>query len=116
MELYYKNGEIVRKDRSTNGRVETVVVYLPDISSCVPTRVEWDALMTDYKRKADSILSENEFKSTGNSSHRRSSLKSSDSKSVDTVSKSKLSDDGPKHSEKTGSGETTGDNEKIEKV
>lgn len=56
MELYYKTGEVVRKDRTIPARTETVVVFLPDIRCCVPTRVEWDSITSSYEQKLSTVL------------------------------------------------------------
>lgn len=39
-ELYYRR----------KGRTQTVVIYLPDVRSCLPTRFEWDELSVKYKK------------------------------------------------------------------
>lgn len=84
MELYYKNGEIVRKDRSVAARIETVVMFLPDIRCCVPTRVEWDALIGDYKQKAENIVTDNDGKSLGSGGSGSNKRSVSNSKSTDS--------------------------------
>lgn len=89
MELYYKAGEIIRKDRTIPARTETVVVFLPDIRCCVPTRVEWDSLIGDYKQKVENIVTDHEAKSlgSGSGSNKRSSSnrKSTDNKSTNAA-------------------------------
>lgn len=37
-------------------RVETVILFLPDVWSCVPTRLEWDGLLHNYKRELERKL------------------------------------------------------------
>lgn len=37
-------------------RTQTVVIFLCDIRSCIPTRVEWDELSIKYKRQLDLTL------------------------------------------------------------
>lgn len=37
-------------------RVETVILFLPDVWSCVPTRLEWDGLHISYKKQLDKKL------------------------------------------------------------
>lgn len=37
-------------------RVETVILFLPDVWSCVPTRLEWDGLQLNYKRQLERKL------------------------------------------------------------
>jgi hypothetical protein len=37
-------------------RVETVVLFLPDVWSCVPTRLEWDGLHLNYKKQLERKL------------------------------------------------------------
>lgn len=60
MELYYRRSESVRKGRTIPARVETVVIYLPDVRSCVPTRLEWDALNVSYKQKLEQVIRRSE--------------------------------------------------------
>lgn len=59
MELYYKRVESVRKGRVHPARTQTVVIFLPDIRSCLPTRFEWDELTTKYKKRLDMKLQSN---------------------------------------------------------
>lgn len=49
MELYYRRVETVRKGRTVPARTQTVVIFLPDVRSCLPTRLEWDELTVKYK-------------------------------------------------------------------
>lgn len=37
-------------------RVETVILFLPDVWSCVPTRLEWDGLQLNYKKQLERKL------------------------------------------------------------
>lgn len=53
MELYYRRAESVRKGRTVPARTQTVVIFLPDVRSCLPTRVEWDELNMKYKNFAE---------------------------------------------------------------
>lgn len=41
-------------------RVETVVLYLPDVWSCQPTRLEWDGLHLNYKKQLDRLLNQDD--------------------------------------------------------
>lgn len=84
MELYYKSNEVVRKDRTIPPRTETVVIYLPDIRSCVPTRLEWDALTVSYKQKLESVMAKSPSGagSSGSSKTSSSNRKANDSKTV----------------------------------
>lgn len=84
MELYYKSNEVVRKDRTIPPRTETVVIYLPDIRSCVPTRLEWDALTASYKQKLESVMAKSQggAGSSGSSKTSSSNKKVNDRKSV----------------------------------
>lgn len=41
----------MHKGRLVPARVETVVLFLPDVWSCNPSRIEWDALAASYKRQ-----------------------------------------------------------------
>jgi DBC1 len=55
VELYYRRSES-HKGRLTPARIETVVIFLPDIRTCQPTRVEWDKITSMYKNKLDSVI------------------------------------------------------------
>lgn len=57
MELYYRRAESVHRGRAVAARVETVCVFLPDVWTCVPTRLEWDQLHSQYRRQKDRRLS-----------------------------------------------------------
>lgn len=37
-------------------RVETVILFLPDVWSCVPTKLEWDGLQLSYKKQLERKL------------------------------------------------------------
>lgn len=56
MELYYKRVESVRKGRVHPARTQTVVIFLPDVRSCLPTRLEWDELSLKYKKHLEAKL------------------------------------------------------------
>ena len=56
LEIYYRRGESTHKGRVVPARVETVVLFLPDVWSCVPTRLEWDGLHVNYKRQLERKL------------------------------------------------------------
>lgn len=56
MELYYRRAESTHKGKLIPARVETVVLFLPDVWSCLPTRLEWDSLQVAYKKQLDRIL------------------------------------------------------------
>lgn len=45
VELHYR-----RKGRNDPAKTQTVVIFLPDVRSCVPTRIEWDELNAKYKQ------------------------------------------------------------------
>ncbi|XP_072409944.1 cell division cycle and apoptosis regulator protein 1-like isoform X2 [Chiloscyllium punctatum] len=47
---YHQPGEL-REGRLLPARVETVVVFLPDVWHCLPTRLEWDALSLGYTQQ-----------------------------------------------------------------
>lgn len=63
MELYYKRVESVRKGRVHPARTQTVVIFLPDVRSCLPTPFEWDELTMKYKKRLDMKLQSNHSKS-----------------------------------------------------
>lgn len=51
VELYYR-----RKGRNDLAKTQTVVIFLPDVRSCVPTRIEWDELNAKYKQHFETSL------------------------------------------------------------
>ncbi|XP_015600550.1 cell division cycle and apoptosis regulator protein 1 [Cephus cinctus] len=57
LELYYRRAETTHKSgRVVPSRVETVILFLPDVWSCVPTRLEWDGLHLNYKKQLERKL------------------------------------------------------------
>ncbi|KAI4499751.1 hypothetical protein M0802_005007 [Mischocyttarus mexicanus] len=57
LELYYRRAETTHKSgRVVPSRVETVILFLPDVWSCVPTRLEWDGLQFNYKKQLERKL------------------------------------------------------------
>lgn len=65
MELYYRRSESIHKGRTIPARVETVVIYLPDVRSCLPTRIEWDGLSANYKQKMEEVIKASESGNDG---------------------------------------------------
>nr|CAH7723590.1 unnamed protein product [Callosobruchus chinensis] len=56
VELYYRRGSgVEHKGKASSSRVETVVLFLPDIWSCLPTRLEWDNLQMSYRRRWEGL-------------------------------------------------------------
>lgn len=43
-EIYYRRGES-SSHKGRGMRVETVVLFVPDVWSCLPTRVEWEGMI-----------------------------------------------------------------------
>lgn len=56
LELYYRRSESVHKGKLVPARVETVVLFVPDVWSCVPTRLEWDGLHHSYRKQLERRL------------------------------------------------------------
>lgn len=56
VELYYRRAETSHRGKLVAARVETVVLFLPDVWSCVPTRLEWDALHQAYRKQLERKL------------------------------------------------------------
>nr|XP_032825106.1 cell division cycle and apoptosis regulator protein 1 isoform X3 [Petromyzon marinus] len=50
-EIRYHRPEELHKGRKVAARVETVVIFLPDVWHCTPTRLEWEALSRGYKQQ-----------------------------------------------------------------
>lgn len=61
MELYYHRRE--------TGRVNTVVVYMPDVRSCIPTAEEWLVLKGQYKMALQRVLDQNDNSSKASNSN-----------------------------------------------
>jgi len=56
VELYYHRNESTHKGKVIPARVETVVLFLPDVWSCLPTRLEWDGLHLSYRKQLEHKL------------------------------------------------------------
>lgn len=56
VELYYRRSETYHKGRLIPARIETVVIFLPDVRSCQPTHPEWDELHLSYKSHLERII------------------------------------------------------------
>lgn len=56
VELYYHRSESTHKGKVIPARVETVVLFLPDVWSCLPTRLEWDGLHIRYQKQLERKL------------------------------------------------------------
>uniref|UniRef100_A0A4W3JP68 Cell division cycle and apoptosis regulator protein 1 n=1 Tax=Callorhinchus milii TaxID=7868 RepID=A0A4W3JP68_CALMI len=50
-EIRYHRPEEHHKGRTVPAHVETVVIFLPDVWHCLPTRSEWEALSRGYKQQ-----------------------------------------------------------------
>ena len=50
-EIRYHRPEETHKGRLVPARVETVVIFLPDVWSCTPTRLEWETLQATYRKQ-----------------------------------------------------------------
>ncbi|CAH1794191.1 unnamed protein product [Owenia fusiformis] len=57
-EIHYHRPEETHKGRLVPARVETTVIFLPDVWSCQPTRLEWEGLQSQYKSQLTDKLSE----------------------------------------------------------
>ncbi|XP_055630260.1 cell division cycle and apoptosis regulator protein 1-like [Toxorhynchites rutilus septentrionalis] len=67
VELYYRRSETYHKGRLIPARVETVVIFLPDVRSCQPTPVEWDEQRLSYKSRLERIVNNQNSDSATNS-------------------------------------------------
>lgn len=56
VEIYYHRSETTHKGKVIPARVETVVLFLPDVWSCLPTRLEWESLQLAYKKQLNRKL------------------------------------------------------------
>ncbi|KAJ8319043.1 hypothetical protein KUTeg_004134 [Tegillarca granosa] len=55
-EVRYLRPEEMHKGRLVQARVETTVIFLPDVWSCTPTRIEWGTMQTSYKKQLQKKL------------------------------------------------------------
>lgn len=56
VELYYHRTEYKNMENDAPPRVETVVIYLPDVHSCMPTLTEYETLSGLYRSTAENII------------------------------------------------------------
>lgn len=58
-EIRYHRPEETHKGRTVPAHVETVVLFLPDVWHCLPTRSEWEALSRRLREQlAEKLLAE----------------------------------------------------------
>lgn len=66
VELYYRRSEQAKDKGATNGgtsksaRIETTVIFLPDTSSIMPNRLEWEDVQSRYKEALQNFLASKE--------------------------------------------------------
>ena len=56
-EICYHRPAEVHKGRQVAARNETVVIFLPDVWSCSPSRLEWENMQAAYKKALETRLS-----------------------------------------------------------
>lgn len=54
MELHYHRQDHKKKDAPP--RIETVVIYLPDVHSCMPNAAQWQELSQVYKSAVENVI------------------------------------------------------------
>jgi len=54
----YLRPEETHKGKLVPARVETSVIYLPDVWSCEPTHLEWETLQLTYKKQLQKKLAQ----------------------------------------------------------
>lgn len=60
VELKYRRSEQYKKDGGSEikpARIENVVIFLPDVHSCMPNRSEWEGVQQQYKQALEKLLS-----------------------------------------------------------
>ncbi|XP_052262655.1 cell division cycle and apoptosis regulator protein 1-like isoform X2 [Dreissena polymorpha] len=57
-EVRYLRAEETHKGKLVPARVETSVIYLPDVWSCEPTHLEWETLQLAYKKQLQKKLAQ----------------------------------------------------------
>ena len=55
-EIRYHRQEEIRKGRVVPAHVETVVIFLPDVWTCCPSRLDWHATLSAYHSHLESKL------------------------------------------------------------
>uniref|UniRef100_A0A182UG50 SAP domain-containing protein n=1 Tax=Anopheles melas TaxID=34690 RepID=A0A182UG50_9DIPT len=56
VDIYYRRTESYHKGRLIPPRVETVVVFLPRMSACIPTEGQWEKTQQTYQLQLERIL------------------------------------------------------------
>ena len=61
VELKYRRTEQNKKEGESGStikpaRIETVVIFLPDVHSCMPNRSEWEGVQQQYKQALEKLL------------------------------------------------------------
>lgn len=63
LEIRYHRPEETHKGRVLPARVETVVIFVPDVWHLLPTRVEWESTIAAYKKElAEKVANIGEIK------------------------------------------------------
>lgn len=65
VELKYRRTEQNKKEGDSGStikpaRIETVVIFLPDVHSCMPNRSEWEGVQQQYKQALEKLLTAND--------------------------------------------------------
>lgn len=58
VEIYYHRPKSTHKGKQIPARVETVVIYIPDVWSAMPSCLEWDGIQLDLKKQMEKKLNE----------------------------------------------------------
>ncbi|CAF0812086.1 unnamed protein product [Didymodactylos carnosus] len=58
LEILYHRPEEIHKGRLIDSRVEHVIVFLPDLSTCMPNSMEWEETSKLYKQICDETIKE----------------------------------------------------------
>lgn len=56
--MRYLRPEETHKGKLVPARVETTVIYLPDVWSCEPTHLEWETMQLAYKKQLQKKLAQ----------------------------------------------------------
>jgi len=59
-EMRYLRGAETRKGRVIPARVETVVLFLPDVWTCAPTLLAWPLLVAGYREQMEAQLTQDD--------------------------------------------------------
>uniref|UniRef100_A0A182KEF5 SAP domain-containing protein n=1 Tax=Anopheles christyi TaxID=43041 RepID=A0A182KEF5_9DIPT len=65
VDIYYRRTESYHKGRLIPPRVETVVIFLPRMSACIPSESQWEKTQRNYQLQLERLLTSSNSSSSG---------------------------------------------------